>query len=90
MSRKEAFLASEKQIVLHYGEGVQRVHLLAEILRERGFPAMAFAGGKPNQVSLFVGHGIYGPYDQNDVDDGALGGHAITFFQERIGAAQSP
>lgn len=84
MSRRDAFLASDKQIVLHYGDGVKNVEVLAKIIVDDGYPAVAFAGGKPNEVSLFVGRGIFGPYDQDDVYNGELGLHAVTFYKERV------
>ena len=88
-SRKEAYRASTNQIVLHYGAGMKGVGQIEEILNERGYPTAAYAGGPDGQIQLFVGRGIFGLYDQDDLDNGALGGDAIMLYQERVGPAAS-
>ena len=88
-SRKEAYRASTSQIVLHYGAGMKRVQNIEDVLNGMGYPTAAYAGGPDGQIQLFVGRGIFGLYDQDDLDDGSLGDDAIVIFQERIGPAAS-
>ena len=85
-SRKEAYRASTDRIILHYGKGIRGVDQITEILIERGYPAVAYPGGPEGLVELFIHRGIVGKYDQDAVDDGELGGHAITIFKERVGS----
>ena len=83
-TRKEAYRASTNRIVLHYGEGVKGAKQIKEILIEEGYPAMAYPGGPEGKIELFINRRVIGTYDQNSVDNGELGGHAITFFKERV------
>lgn len=89
-SRKDAYRASTGRIILHYGEGMKRVINIAEILSERGYPTVAYPGGPESGVALFVGRGIGKRiYDQDDIDDGTLGGHAMTIYKDRIGQSHA-
>ena len=86
-SRKEAYRASTNRIVLHFGEGIKRVEHIAEILNRKGYPAVALAGGPGKNVSLFVHRSRPINYDQEDVDDGTLGGIAINIYKDRFGGS---
>lgn len=83
-SRKEAYRASENQIVLHYGKGVNRVEHIKAILNGKGYPAVTYEGGAKGQVELFIHRGIIGKYDQGGVDNGELGSDAMTFYNKRV------
>ena len=83
-TRKQAYRASTNQIVLHYGEGIVDADLLAVVLTEDGYPAIALPGGSDGQVELFVGRGKFGFYDQRDLNRETLGGNAQTFYKIEV------
>lgn len=87
---KDAYRASTSQIVLHYGEEMLAVDLLAKDFTERGCPAVALPGGPKGQVEMFIGRGKFGTYNQRDIDRGNLGGDAVIFYEYRILGITSP
>ena len=89
-SRKEAYRASTGRIVLHYGKGTKRAENIAEILNDRGYPAVAYPGGPEGLVELFIHRGIAGKYNQDSIDDGELGGNAIMLYEERVASTRLP
>lgn len=91
LTDKEAWRESAGRIVLHYGEGIDGADQIANILNGDGYPAMAYAGGPPRQVELFVGRGApAGRYTQSDLNRGTLSGTAKHFYDEFVLGKPSP
>jgi hypothetical protein len=78
---RQAMLASDGKIVLYYGEGIRDVQNTAEILNERGYPAIALPGSAlPGKVTILANMSIGGTFDQSHLDRGIVGVAAIRKF----------
>lgn len=82
---KKTFKIKNPKIVLHYGEGIIDADLLAEVLRERSYPAVAYPGGPDGLIEIMVGRGIVGTYDQRALDRGTVGGISRDIYNSRFG-----
>ncbi len=90
-SRKEAYRASTGKIVLHYGEGIERIDSAEEGLNMAGYPTVALPGGKPGQVEIFVNKKIPKMFfSQGDLDGGTVGGLAMDLLYKYAPTAKRP
>lgn len=78
----EAFVASDGRIVLFYGEGIRRVEITVEILRNDGYPVVAYSGGPPDQLFVFVNRNVLGPFDQEAIHAGVATNAAAGVYDQ--------
>ena len=88
-SRGEAFRVSTGRIILHYGGEIKGINIEIQGLRNRGYPALAVAGGSPDKIEIFVDRVKIGFYTQNDLYSGVVGAFSQKFYDERIGKPTS-
>ena len=84
-TRKEAYHASDGQIMFNYGERIKRVEVLAEVLTEKGFTAVALPGAKPGAVYMRVAKSKAFKLTQNDIDSARAGLLTENLFIKRVG-----
>ena len=90
-TRKEAYDLSEGQIMFHYPDNVVGVTILAEVLTEDGFTAVAVPGGtKPGIVEMRVNKSSVIKLTQDDVNSGSAGGRAMDLHNLRIAGKKLP
>lgn len=86
----EAYQASDDKIVLFYGEGFMDAALMAEILVEGGYPAIALPGGKPGTLTLIVDRSGPINYTQRQLNDGTVGDDAKGIYNDRVTSKKIP
>ncbi|MEQ8693789.1 MAG: hypothetical protein RIC85_00460 [Gammaproteobacteria bacterium] len=86
VSKRAAYKASKGQVVFHYGEGYQDADILAEIVREDGYPVAVYSGGSPGKLKVYVDAQIsFGPFGQEGVVNGIPSNLAKNAFDELVG-----
>ena len=83
-SRGEAYKESTDRIVFHYGADIRHVDILAEMLRERGYPAFALPGADDGKLTLIVDRSKLFEYTQDSLLGGDLMIHAMGLYKARV------
>ena len=79
------------RIVMHYGEGIKRMHHVERDLRDNlEYPVLALPGGPPGQVELFIYRLPKGRYGQADLDRGVLANNAIYSYSKEFERNEMP
>src|SRR5690606_2752449 len=87
LSRMEAgkYSKQHRMIVLHFDTAtIKDAPLLAEILNEHNYPAIAVSGGSPGMVELMVDGRLIKKYDQRALWDGTVGGIAMERYDIQV------
>ncbi len=88
VERKIAYRASTDQVVLHYGEGIPDVAMIAfeNVAEEKNYPVDVFAGGEPGMVEMFIHRKPVGKYTRGQLADGTVAGHMQYFYEKVVGS----